>query len=90
MKIRHPDALDPNNPKTGAWQMIYPKKVKGCSLLQDSPIDAAVGVPKDPLLASENGSYLYNVWRRYQCCPRPSKSGKKVFLGRVEARVKIL
>lgn len=90
MRLIHPEALTPNDADTGAWQMISPVNTQSCSLLPNTPIERPLGVPRDPALSSATGTYVFNLWRRYQCCPETGKSGNKTFLGRIPARVKLI
>lgn len=83
-------ALEPNKKETGAWQLLIPKTTEGCALLQDTPLDAGILSQRDPELTSPSGSYVFNVWRRYECCNEPGGSGFKSLIGEIPMRVKIL
>ena len=65
--------LSPNDIETGAWQMMYPVEADACTLLHESDIETpAFNVGRDEDLTSHDGSYVFNVWRRYQCLKQPS------------------
>ncbi len=92
MKIDEPESLHPLDKKTGAWQMLYPKKAGTCDLLPDTAADGGIFTPRDPGLTSDSGAYIYNVWRQYQCCTKPKSPGLGyvVDLGEIEIRIEVL
>ena len=90
MLVWSPEPLTANDRRTGSWQMLSPKKTGECSLLQDSPINSGVVNTRDPAMTSESGQYIFNVWRQYQCCNKPSSSGFKVYLDTIPVRIRII
>ncbi len=67
-----PEPLNPNDITTGAWQMVFPEKQNECRRLPETGIDPGISTPRDPALTSDSGSYVWNVWRQYRCCQRPT------------------
>ncbi len=75
MKKVWPEKLSPLDKETGAWQMLYPKKAGSCDLLPDTAADGGIFTPRDEGLTSDSGAYIYNVWRKYECCTKPKTPG---------------
>lgn len=63
-------SLTPTNVESGSWQMMYPTKMNQCGLMQSLPIETSGGI-RDTKYTSDDGTYIYNLWRRYECAVRP-------------------
>lgn len=58
-----PEPLDKEDEDTGMWQMLYPEKESECEIF---PYEAEPAEER----RSEDGSYVWNFWRAYECCQR--------------------
>lgn len=58
----------------GKWQMLYPKYETGCHILADKSTKSPSGKDLEGWAGrrSNDGSYAWHYWRRYECCKRPS------------------
>lgn len=89
LEVVHPEPLDPNRRETGAFQMLYPEKSEQCTTMQDSGLNPGITIPRDTELTSDNGSYVWAMWRQYECCSRPT-SGFVSKIADIDFRVRIL
>jgi len=58
-----PGSLDEDDDDTGQWQMLYPEKETSC---RDFPYGGNPSASR----RSTDGSYIWNFWRAFKCCPR--------------------
>jgi len=58
-----PDPLEKGAGRTGKWQMLYPDD-------EDSCREFPMGVKESANKRSQDGSYVWNFWREYECCKR--------------------
>jgi len=78
--------LSPNDPETGSWQMVKPKFADECTLMQDSEIETGLFERRDEFVVDEqtneatltdgslmsaDGTYVWNLWRHYECAVKP-------------------
>lgn len=56
---------------SGKWQQISPAKDDDCHFM---PLPISTTNPKDGKRSyrSDDGNYVWNLWRRYRCCQKPS------------------
>lgn len=68
MRYWNPPALEPNDERTGSWQMLEPRADTSCYAFGRND---ALGLSswsdgrRDP-----GGDYQFNLWRPYSCCRR--------------------
>tara|TARA_R110002167_G_scaffold204404_11_gene408604 strand:+ start:19318 stop:20499 length:1182 start_codon:yes stop_codon:yes gene_type:complete len=62
-----PGPLEKGQPKTGKFQMLYPKTESNC---YSFPYSATPSQSR----RSEDGSYVWNFWRWYKCCKRQGQT----------------
>ena len=53
---------------TGYWQMLSPLVDVDCQVFGANDLDKAKGWGGDRV--DEQGDYVWNLWRPYQCCER--------------------
>jgi len=58
----------------GKWQMLYPRYESSCHVLADKSTMKPSGLDFEGWSdrRSNDGSYAWHYWRRYECCKRPS------------------
>ena len=68
-----PPALLPNDEDSAKFQLVYPSAEETCTVFGTDSL------PRLSIAASNHSSFLWNVWRPYECCPR----GGQIFLSEV-------
>jgi len=58
-----PGRLDQSDSRTGEWQMLYPKMDSSCKRFP-------YGGNPSSSRRSDDGSYIWNFWRKYKCCQK--------------------
>ena len=68
MRYWNPSALEPNDERTGSWQMLEPRTDTSCDAFGENDslsLTSWSDGRKDP-----GGDYQFNLWRPYTCCRR--------------------
>ena len=67
-RIWPPAPLRETDASTGTWQMLIPKADSECAVFGLNDLDSASGWSGGRV--DEEGDYVWNLWRPYQCCER--------------------
>lgn len=67
-RVWPPNELIENDASTGYWQMLSPTPDEGCQVFGYNDLTDARGWGGGRV--DENGDYVWNLWRPYQCCER--------------------
>jgi integrating conjugative element protein (TIGR03756 family) len=71
-RVWPPDPLTETDASTGTWQMLSPKTDTECAVFGNNDLDGIDSWTSGRV--DEQGDYLWNLWRPYQCCEREGQA----------------
>ena len=90
LTVEHPAPLEPQDPRTGRWQLNAPAADPACVRFGDGDFaDGSSSVPWTAGKRSPDHRYVWTLWRKYTCCPNPKRRGEVVFVERSIGRIPI-
>ncbi len=68
LRVWSPGPLRENDPRSGIWQMLIPRTETSCEAFGTNDLASLTGWGGGRV--DEEGDYVWNLWRPYQCCQR--------------------